>query len=206
MPPPSGPGSRLQGSPVPPFFPENGPIQAVLFGEAPGPRGADQSGIPFWGDGAGVPLYRALERAGLARIPAAAWEPWDGARFVAEGLRPILQGVVLSNAFPACPTDDGQRFRTPRPAELRSPENVRRLESELAQAEARGARVAITLGRCARQTAGALAEARGWRLEALAHPSSQGLLMSAPGKGKGLRLSDLRAAWEDRLVEILRAL
>jgi uracil-DNA glycosylase len=197
---------RLRGSPVPPFFPAEGPVRALIFGEAPGPRGADQSGIPFWGDGAGVPLYRALERAGRAVIPVEAWEPWDGARFRALGLKPRLQGVALSNAFPACPTDDGHRFRTPRRAELQSPQNQRRLEEELVRAEALGARVALTLGRCAAQTVGSLAEARGWRLEALAHPSSQGLLMSAPGKGKGMKLSDLRAAWEERLVEILHSL
>jgi uracil-DNA glycosylase len=47
-------------------------VRVLLLGEAPGPRGADQSGIPFWGDRAGVLVYRALERAGLARVPAEA--------------------------------------------------------------------------------------------------------------------------------------
>jgi len=40
-------------------------------------------------------------------------------------------------------------------------------------------------------------------LVALPHPSSQGLLMDAPGKGRGMRLEDLRAAWEKRLVAAL---
>ena len=202
---PCSQSSRIRGVQVPAFFPESGPVDVVIFGEAPGPRGADQSGIPFWGDGAGIPLYRAMERAGRAVIPAEAWEPWDGERFRELGLRPVIRGIVLSNAFPACPTEDGKRFRAPSKTELRSPENRRRIESELERAEALGARVAVTLGRCAQQTAGSLAEARGWRLEAFPHPSSQGLLMSAPGKGKGLRLADLRAAWEERLLSVLLA-
>src|SRR5689334_16844923 len=96
--------SRILGTQVPVLFPESGPVRIYLMGEAPGPRGADQSGLPFWGDRAGVLVYRALAQAGLAEVPEAAWEDWDGARFRALGLRPRLIGAALGNAFPSCPT------------------------------------------------------------------------------------------------------
>lgn len=195
---------RLHGSLVPPFFPDYGPVDCLIFGEAPGPRGADQSGIPFWGDAAGIPLYRALERADRAKIPPEAWELWDGQRFRQLQIQPQLSRVALSNAYPCCPTDDGHRFRTPKKKELEAEANLRRLDAELKAAEKLGALRVITLGRCAGLTVGPLAEDRGWQWIGLPHPSSQGLLMSAPGKGKGLRLSDLRTQWEENLVRALQ--
>ena len=93
--------SRIQGHPVPALFPASGPVSVMLFGEAPGPRGADQSGIPFWGDGAGITVYRALAATGRAEVPGAAWGDWDGARFKALGLAPRLHGTALSNAYPS---------------------------------------------------------------------------------------------------------
>lgn len=190
----------IRGVAVPTFFPEEGAIHSVLFGEAPGPRGADRSGIPFWGDGAGLPLYRALVRAGCASVPEAAWQPWDGARFVGANFRPTLRGVALSNAFASCPSNDGRRFRAPNRAELQSPANQQRLVGELELAIQRGARQVITLGRCAKDTLAPLALNKGLALLALPHPSAQGLLSDAPNRGKGCRLGDLQAAWEDRLV------
>ena len=195
---------RLRGGPVPACFPDNGPVDILIYGEAPGPRGADQSRVPFWGDGAGIPLYRALVAAGRAVVPDNAWDPWDGARLRDEALWPTLMGVALSNAFPACPTDDGHKFRTPKKAELTSRENMMRLEGELDLARERGATRIISLGRCAAMTLEMLVANRGMTLVAFPHPSSQGLLMSAPGKGRGLKLADLRAAWEERLVSALR--
>jgi uracil-DNA glycosylase len=198
-----GDSLRLRGAPVPACFPTSGPVDLLIYGEAPGPRGADQSGIPFWGDGAGIPLYRALVRATRAQVPETAWEPWDGARLRDAAIWPVLVGVALSNAFAACPTDDGHKFRTPKKGELNSAQNLTRLEAELETAAARGTNRVITLGRCAALTLGPLVEKRGWLLVPFPHPSSQGLLMSAPGKGRGLKLADLRAAWEDRLVAAL---
>lgn len=194
------PHPGIRGKAVPAFFPETATVHSLIFGEAPGPRGADRSGIPFWGDGAGLPLYRALVRAGCATVPDAAWRPWDGDRFVAAGLQPALHGVALSNAFPSCPTNDGRKFRAPTRAELLSPDNLRRLEEELLQASARGAHQVVTLGRCARDTLAPLAGKAALRLFALPHPSAQGLLSDAPDRGKGARLADLQAAWEERLV------
>jgi uracil-DNA glycosylase len=178
-------------------------LRSILYGEAPGPRGADQSGVPFWGDGAGIPLYRALAVAGCADFADSVWERWDGAALRDAGLWPRLIRVALSNAYPCCPTDDGKRFRAPKRSELVSSENIARLRDELRAASSRGAKRVITLGRCAAQTIKPLVEECGMGLVALPHPSSQGLLMDAPGKGRGMRLEDLRAAWEKRLVAAL---
>ena len=194
---------RIHGRPVSPCFPEGGILRSILYGEAPGPRGADQSGVPFWGDGAGIPLYRALAVAGCADFADSVWERWDGAALRDAGLWPRLIRVALSNAYPCCPTDDGKRFRAPKRSELVSSENIARLRDELRAASSRGAKRVITLGRCAAQTIEPLVEESGMGLVALPHPSSQGLLMDAPGKGRGMRLEDLRAAWEKRLVAAL---
>jgi hypothetical protein len=138
-------------------------------------------------------------------VPEAAWRPWDGARFVAENLRPTLAGVALSNAFASCPTNDGRRFRAPSRAELQAPANLQRLEEELGHARALGAKRVITLGRCANITLAPLAVKAGLAMFVLPHPSAQGLLSDAPNRGKGARLADLQAAWEDRLVHALLA-
>lgn len=200
---------RILGQPAPALFPPTGPVRVLLFGEAPGPRGADQSGIPFWGDRAGIAVYRALAVAGLAEVPAAAWEDWDGARLKARGLAPVLRGAALSNAWPACPTRDGERFRAPSDRELRSPANLARLAGELARAAAGRTtplRV-IAFGTRPRWILERLPELAAdlppFDLHALPHPSAQGLLQAAPGKGKGLRLDDLRAAWEAGLQDLL---
>lgn len=193
--------SRILQTPVPPLFPESENVHIMLFGEAPGPLGADKSGIPFWGDRAGKNVYRALEAAGLAQVPPEAYTDWGGARFRELGLEPKVTGVALSNAFPACPTRDGHSFRAPSDRELRSPENLARLRAELARAS-RPLRV-IALGRRAAWILGTLAGELGFELCELPHPSAQGLLQAAPGKGKGLKLADLQEAWERRLRGLL---
>lgn len=200
---------RILGHPVPALFPAAGPVRVMLVGEAPGPRGADQSGIPFWGDGAGLAVYRALAAAGLAEVPEAAWADWDGARLRARGLAPVLRGVALSNSWPACPTSDGERFRAPSDRELRSPANLARLAGELALAAAgrRDPLRVVAFGTRPRWILERLPalhpEVPAFDLRPLPHPSAQGLLQAAPGKGKGLRLDDLRAAWEAQLRNLL---
>ena len=194
--------ARIEGRAVPAFFPEGGPLHSIVYGEAPGPRGADKSGIPFWGDGAGLPLYRALSNAGCASVAKEAWLLWDGSRLVSAGLRPVLSGVALSNSFPACPTADGQKFRAPSRAELESEENVTRLRGELAAAVRLGASRVVTLGKCAARTLAPLAAQAGLRLVSFAHPSAQGLLSEAPNRGRGLRLADLQDAWVERLAAV----
>lgn len=194
---------RILKTHVATLFPQEGPVEVVLLGEAPGPLGADQSGLPFWGDRAGRLVYRALAATGRATIPDAAWDPWDGKRFHTEGLRPRLHGVALGNAFPHCPTDDGDHFRAPKDKELFSEENLSRLAQDLARASGGRALRVITLGK----RAWALRERimvdlpLHWR--GLPHPSAQGLLQAAPEKGKGLKLSDLQAAWEKDLQALL---
>ncbi|WP_243303502.1 uracil-DNA glycosylase family protein [Geothrix oryzisoli] len=197
---------RIQGRPVPALFPTSGAVSVMLFGEAPGPRGADQSGLPFWGDGAGITVYRALAATGRAEVPSAAWEDWDGARFRALGLAPHLLGTALSNAYPACPTKDGEHFLAPSNKDLLAPANLTRLAAELARAAAGRStplRV-IAFGKRAEWVLTRLLEAPPFELHALPHPSAQGLLQAAPGKGRGLKLDDLRAAWRDGLEGLLR--
>ncbi len=195
---------RILGTSVPALFPEEGPVRVFLMGEAPGPRGADQSGIPFWGDRAGLLVYRALEAAGLAEVPKAAWAPWDGARFRAEGLRPRLRGAALGNAYPSCPTDDGHAFRAPKDRELKSEPNLTRLRRELGEACSRsgGSLRIVTFGKRALVLRDPLHDLP-LEWHALPHPSAQGLLQAAPGKGRGMKLSDLQAAWEAELGRLL---
>ena len=197
--------ARILQTQVAPLFPPSGPVRVMLFGEAPGPRGADQSGLPFWGDRAGTCVYRALEAAGLAQVPPEAYGDWDGARFRELGLAPLLSGAALSNAWPSCPTRDGQAFRAPTDAELLSKGNLARLIGELgtAAARCRGPLKVIAMGKRAQWVFGRLEGAPAFELHTLPHPSAQGLLQAAPGKGKGLKLEDLRRAWEIRLASLL---
>jgi uracil-DNA glycosylase len=196
---------RIQGRPVPALFPDTGPVSVMLFGEAPGPRGADQSGIPFWGDGAGITVFRALAATGRAEVPEAAWVDWDGARFKALGLAPRLHGTALSNAFPACPTKDGEHFHAPSNRDLLDPANLERLRAELARAAPDSSPVlrVIAFGKRAEWVLKRLPEAPSMTFHALPHPSAQGLLQGSPNRGKGLRLEDLRKAWLERLVDLL---
>lgn len=197
--------ARIFQTPVAPLFPFEGSVRVMLFGEAPGPLGADKSGLPFWGDRAGLPVYRALEAAGLAIVPPGAYEDWDGARLKAAGLAPVLRGIALSNAFPRCPTRDGQTFKAPSDRELASPENLARIGQELSMAasKAEGTLRVIALGKRAEWLFRRLEGAPPFELATLPHPSAQGLLQAAPGKGKGMRLADLQKAWEERLQELL---
>lgn len=196
---------RIQQVPVPPLFPTTGPVWVMLVGEAPGPRGADQSGIPFWGDRAGKIVYQALSKAGLAEVPLKAWESWDGKLLKDAGLYPNLHGAALGNAYPICPTTDGQTFRAPTDAELRSPENLARIIGDVERAASLcpGRLRIIAMGKRALWLFGRLEGAPDFELQVLPHPSAQGLLQGAPNKGKGLHLADLEFAWRARLAELL---
>ncbi len=197
---------RITGRPVAPLVPADpaARVHTVLVGEAPGPRGADQSGIPFLGDRAGRPLYAALRAADCIRWhgdPDA--HTWDGAVLRDAGVRPEALDVWLTNAFDRCPTDDGERFRAPTTRERLAAENLARLAADVAAARARGAVQLCCLGRVAGETVARLAPPLA--VHVLPHPSAQGLLMAAPNKGKGLALASLEAAWVARLVALLEA-
>lgn len=197
--------NRIAGRHVHAIFPEGGPVHVLLAGEAPGPRGADQSGIPFWGDRAGILVYRALATAGLADVPEEAYGIWDGARLRERGLAPLLKGAALTNALPVCPTSDGHSFRAPTDRELLDPSNLERLRDELAEAARRCPALlrVVALGRRAAWVMARVPGAVAMELHPLPHPSAQGLLQAAPGKGKGLKLADLQAEWEGRLAALL---
>jgi len=178
-------------------------IRAVLVGEAPGPRGADQSGIPFFGDRAGRPLFAALAAAGAVTfVGAPAGVPWDGRALISAGVQPIVTHVLLTNAYDRCPTDDGEHFRAPTRAERESPANLARLRHDIDIAMRRGADRICCLGKVAASVVELLQLPL--VVHALPHPSAQGLLNSAPDRGKGARMADLEAAWIAHLAALLR--
>ncbi len=195
---------HVKGIAVGMLAPADGPVHVLVVGEAPGPRGADKSGYPFFGDGAGLHLYTALERLGAMTLPPDVHTmPWSGALFAQADLRPKPQGVALTNAFDRCPSDDGVSFRAPTRAELRSEANFRRIHTEVSHLLDRGLRGIVTLGRVATSTIDEfmvlhpLFESRIAR-RALAHPSAQGLLSMAPHRGKGARITDLQKVWMEQ--------
>lgn len=86
--------------------PSLGPLDAKLLvvGLAPGLRGANRTGRPFHGDGAGVTLYAALLDAGLAE-----------GRYTAEPDDAMRLGVRVVNAVRCVPPQN-----KPLPAEIRA--------------------------------------------------------------------------------------
>ena len=191
--------TRITGRAVPPLVPTSGAVRVFVVGEAPGPRGADKSGYPFFGDAAGKHLYRVLTALGAVTLPPHATDlAWDGAVFQRAAIIPFVHGIALGNAFDRCPTDNGQKFRAPTRAELEGADNIKRLVKELAALSARGLRGVVTLGRVATRTLDAVltfAPMPHIVRRAVPHPSAQGLLSLAPGRGKGARMSDLQEAW-----------
>ncbi len=191
--------ARILGTPVPMLMPLDGLVYVVLIGEAPGPRGADKSGVPFLGDAAGKVLYDVLLRLGALTLPPEIDRmEWDGALFAARGFVPIAHGVALANAFDRCPTDDGATFRAPTRAELEGTTNLSRLTRDIAMLRTRGLKGVVTLGRVATRTVDTLFKRTPMpelARRALPHPSAQGLLSMAPDRGKGAKMADLQDAW-----------
>jgi hypothetical protein len=172
----------------------------LIYGEAPGPNGADKSRIPFFGDRAGRPIYEVLEEEGRCRfIKPIDGVPWDGAALIAAGIRPVLMDAALSNAYPVCPTDDGHKFRAPKKSEMSSAENVRRVRAELAKARKRGLRRVVVLGRVADWLLGThlgLKDDPDIAYHQITHPSPLGLMGMAKRAGKGVRVSAMKAQWK----------
>jgi hypothetical protein len=195
----NAPIGRILGTPVPLLMPLDGPTYVLLLGEAPGPRGADKSGFPFFGDAAGRHLYTVFERIGAVTLPPGVADlEWDGARLTAEGYFPTVHGVALSNAFDRCPSDDGMSFRAPGRSELESAANFSRLARDIAQLKSNGLKGVVTLGRVATRTLDVFFKKYPMPelvRRALPHPSAQGLLSMAPNRGKGAKMADLQEAW-----------
>ena len=202
--------ARIIGAAVPMLVPRHGPVRVLIIGEAPGPRGADKSAVPFWGDAAGRHLYEALAAVGAVTLPANYHRvAWDGAVFRKNALMPVAHGVALSNAYDRCPTDDGFRFRAPTRSELLGPPNRARFAAELDRLGERGLSGILTLGRVATNTVATMLEARpghALRTASVVHPSAQGLLSMAPNRGKGARMPDLQAQWMQQCQDALAAL
>jgi uracil-DNA glycosylase len=205
----ASPKGRILGTRVPAFFPATGPVSALIFGEAPGPNGADKSKIPFFGDRAGRPLYEALEAEERCRFTRPLDDVrWDGAALVAAGIRPLITDVALSNAYNVCPTDDGEHFRAPSKAEMSSPENVRRVRAELAKARRRGLHSVIVLGKTADWLLGThlgLRDDPGIAYHQITHPSPLGLMGMAKRAGKGVRVSAMKDEWKRQFTRMLRS-
>jgi uracil-DNA glycosylase len=205
----ASPNGRILRTHVPAFFPTKGSVSALIFGEAPGPNGADKSRIPFFGDRAGRPLYEVLEAEGRCRFTRPLDDVrWDGAALVEAGIRPVVTDVALSNAYPVCPTDDGEHFRAPTKAEMSSAENVRRVRAELAKAKRRGLRSVIVLGRTADWLLGThlgLRDDPDIAYHQITHPSPLGLMGMAKRAGKGVRVSAMKEEWKRQVTRMLRS-
>lgn len=205
----TSPKGRILGTRVAALFPATGSVSALIYGEAPGPNGADKSRIPFFGDRAGQPLYDALVEEGRCRFT----KPldgvrWDGAALRAAGIRPIVIDAALSNAYAVCPTDDGEHFRAPSKAEMGSPENVRRVRAELAKARRRGLHTVIVLGRTADWLLGThlgLRDEPSIAYHQITHPSPLGLMGMAKRAGKGVRVSAMKEQWRKEFRRMLRS-
>lgn len=205
---PSEESHRIGGLPVRPLLPNSGDVRVLIVGEAPGPRGADKSGVPFFGDAAGKHLYRALRELGAVVLPDSVDEmKWDGALLRASGFSPVANQISLTNAFDCCPTDDGRKFRAPTRTELDGNPNTTRLRREIDAIRTRGLTGIVTLGKVATRTMqSVVAEfyADAIPVHALPHPSAQGLLSMAPNRGRGARMADLQTAWMEQCMRTIR--
>lgn len=200
---------RITGEPIAPLLPESGVVRVLIVGEAPGPRGADKSGVPFFGDAAGKHLYLALRKLGAVQLPASVdGVKWDGAMLRAAGFSPIANQISLSNAFDRCPTDDGAHFRAPSRDELDGEKNTNRLRAEVDALQSRGLTGIVTLGKVATRTMQQLVDnyySGKISTHALPHPSAQGLLSMAPNRGRGARMADLQNGWMRQCMDAIRS-
>ena len=98
--------------PVPPFGPLDAPL--LVAGLAPGLKGANASGRPFTGDGAGPLLYGTLAALGMAsRQGGIGITDAPSSLRADDGLQ--LHGCRISNAVKCLPPDN-----KPLPAEIRT--------------------------------------------------------------------------------------
>lgn len=90
------------------------PPSLLLIGEAPGPKGADCTGYPFWGDDAGLPLYSLVGRLGLFDEPFTPWQRGENL----SGTKPPAGKYAITNACTQMPVSRDGRFRAPPRARL----------------------------------------------------------------------------------------
>lgn len=201
--------TRIVGAPVLPLLPTSGDVRVLIVGEAPGPRGADKSGVPFFGDAAGKHLYLALRKLGAVSLPDSVDDvKWDGAQLRAAGYSPVAHQISLTNAFNRCPTDDGSHFRAPSKDELEGDANTTRLRGEIDALSTRGLSGIVTLGKVATRTMQQLVHNHYQDripVYALPHPSAQGLLSMAPNRGRGARMADLQEGWMQQCMDAIRS-
>ena len=203
----ASPNGRILGTRVAAKFPARGQVSALVFGEAPGPNGADKSGVPFFGDRAGLPLYEVLEAEGRVKYKKSReGVKWDGAALVEAGVEPVFENVALSNAYPQCPTDDGHKFRAPKKTEMSSPENVKRVREEIEKARKRGLTSIVVLGKVADWLLGTYLGLRDdpeLKYHQITHPSPLGLMGMAKRAGKGVRVSAMKEEWKRSFTGML---
>lgn len=115
----------------------------LLVGEAPGPRGANRTGYPFWGDDAGLKLYGLIGELGLLDEPFSPWIP--GASLV--GGTPPAGRYAITNACTQMPVGDDGKFCAPTASRL--DDEARRLLEDI---KALKPKAVLTCGKSAAYT------------------------------------------------------
>lgn len=95
------------------FSPSSAP-SLLLIGEAPGPKGADRTGYPFWGDDAGLLLYELVGSLGLFDEPFTPWQ--RGADL--SGTTPPTGRYAITNSCTQMPIGSDGKFRAPSKSRL----------------------------------------------------------------------------------------
>jgi uracil-DNA glycosylase len=120
------PGEKTRYAPRVVGYHPRGPNPGLLLvGEAPGPRGANRTGFPFWGDDSGLSLYGLIESLGLLDAPLQRWK--RGADLT--GTTPPPGRYAITNACPQMPLAPDGGFCAPEPARLA--QEAIRLASEI---------------------------------------------------------------------------
>lgn len=96
------------------YYPRSPKPALLVIGEAPGPRGANRTGYPFWGDDCGLQLYRLVGELGLLDEP---FTPWQ-LGIDLSGTQPPSGCYAITNACPQMPVRDSGRFCAPAPSRL----------------------------------------------------------------------------------------
>lgn len=134
---------------VVPYYAGSPEVRLFLVGEAPGPRGANRTGFPFWGDDSGLDLYGLVEELGLLEAPLPRWK--RGADL--SGSQPPAGRYAITNACPQMPLAPEGGFCAPEPERLQ--QEAARLAEELKQLHPRavlacGKAAAYTLAQASR--------------------------------------------------------